>query len=50
MIEYEPIYSRPDHPMEKQRKMIRRLKCWVAVLATADIIYTVFAALVIAKG
>lgn len=47
-IEFEPIISRKDRQgWAGKDRLIRNLKYWVAVLATADIIYTIFAALVI---
>lgn len=46
-IEFEPIVSQKDRPPAKKDRTIRRLKYWVSVLAAADIIYTIFAALVI---
>lgn len=46
-IEFNPIISHKNHPAERKNRLIKKLKYWVAVLAAADIIYTIFAAMVI---
>lgn len=49
-IKFEPVYSRRNYPETKKDKTIRELKYWVAVLATADIIYTILTVMVIYNG
>lgn len=46
-IEFEPIISRKDHPGVSKDRLIKNLKYWVVVLATADVIHAIYVALVI---
>lgn len=46
-IEYLPVGKVHLTPSQKKDEIIKRLRYWVAVLAVADVLYTVFAGIVV---
>lgn len=46
-IDFKPIMSQKGRPAARKDRVIKNLKCWVAILAAADVIYTILAVLVI---
>lgn len=46
-VEFIPVGKVYLTPYQKKEKQIKRLRFWNAILATANVIYTIFAAAVI---
>lgn len=49
-ISFEPLGRIYLTPAQKKDRSIKRLRCWVAVLAAADAIYTSLLILMICNG
>lgn len=49
-VVFEPMGRVNLTPSQKKDRIIKNLKWWVAVFATADIIYTVLAVMIIWNG
>lgn len=49
-IKIEQVINPKNRPDAKKDRLIKNLKQWVAVLAVADIVYTIFAFAVLWNG